>query len=68
MILCRHCNTVWMGNEMRYHNDGVLRTEQDLTLRLKLGAQKRKLTWVEYLPLVVLGALLLGLLMSGLLG
>jgi hypothetical protein len=52
---------------MKYHNDGVLRTEQDSTLWLKPGSQKQKLTWVEYLPLVVLCILIVGLLMHGLL-
>jgi len=51
---------------MKYHNGGVLRTEQDSTLRLRPG--KRKLTWVEYLPLVVLGILMTGLLIRSLLG
>ena len=45
---------------MKYLN-GKLRNEQDSTLWLKPGSQKRKLTWVEYLPLVVLGILLVGL-------
>lgn len=53
---------------MKYHNDGVLRNEQDSTLWLRPGAQKRTLTWKEYLPLVVLGVVLASLLMNGLLG
>lgn len=53
---------------MKYHNDGVLRTEQDSTLWLKAYSQKRKLTWVEYIPLVVLGILMAGLLMNGIFG
>lgn len=53
---------------MKYHNDGVLRTEQDSTLWLKPYSQKRKLTWVEYIPLVVLGILMVSLLMNGILG
>jgi hypothetical protein len=54
---------------MKYHNDGVLRTEQDSTLWLKpYSPQRRKLTWVEYVPLAVLGILMVGLLMKGILG
>ena len=54
---------------MRYHNGGVLRTEQDSTLWLKpYSPQRRKLTWVEYVPLAILGILMAGLLMKGLLG
>ena len=47
---------------MKYHNDGVLRNEQDSTLWLRPGSQKRKLCWKEYLPLLVLGILLASLL------
>jgi hypothetical protein len=47
---------------MKYHNDGMLRNAQDSTLFIRPGKQKRKLTWVEYLPLLVLGVLLIGLL------
>jgi hypothetical protein len=43
---------------MRYHN-GVLRNEQDSTLRLRRGSWERKLTSAEYLPLVVLSLLML---------
>lgn len=51
---------------MKYHNEGVLRAEQDMTLRLRPG--KRKLRWVEYLPLIFLGILLSGVLIHGFLG
>jgi hypothetical protein len=49
---------------MRFHN-GVLRVEQDATLKLRRYALKRKLKWVEYLPFVVLGLLMACLLISG---
>jgi len=48
--------------------NGKLRDEQDSTLWLRPGSQKRKLTWVEYLPLAVLGLLMAGLLMNSLFG
>lgn len=51
---------------MRYHNDGVLRTELDSTLRIRRGGQK--LGWREYLPPFALCFLLAVLLMTGLLG
>ena len=54
--------------EMKYHNDGKLRNEQDSTLWIRPGAQKRKLTWVEFLPVLVLAGLLAGLLVYTLLG
>lgn len=53
---------------MKYHNDGVLRVEQDMTLRLTPESRKRKLSWVEYLPVIVLGILLLGILVRAFLG
>ncbi len=48
---------------MKYHN-GVLRADQDSTHRIKLESWNRKLTWVEYLPMVVLGLLMAGLLIA----
>ena len=54
--------------KMKYHNGGVLRNEQDSTLLLKPYSQRRKLTWVEYVPLVVLGILVVSLLMKGIVG
>jgi len=50
---------------MRYHNNGVLRTEQDSTLWLKRGSRKRKLNWLEFIPPVALCIFIVGLLMSG---
>lgn len=47
---------------MKYHNDVKIRNEQDSTLWIRPGAQKRTLTWAEYLPMIVLAALLAGLL------
>ena len=43
---------------MKYHNDGVLRTEQESTLRLMAYSQKRNFKLVEYLPFVILGILI----------
>lgn len=43
---------------MKYHNDGVLRTEQESTLRLMAYSQKRNFRLIEYLPLVILGILI----------
>lgn len=51
--------------KMKCHN-GQLRNEQDATLWLRPGLQKKKLGWKEYIPFAVLGALLLGLLMDSL--
>jgi hypothetical protein len=48
---------------MKYLN-GVLRAEQDSTLRLKRVTLKRKLSWLEYIPLILLGVLLAGLLVK----
>lgn len=53
---------------MKYHNDGVLRTEQDSTLVMKSYSQKRQVTWMEYLPLFSLCILMAGLLINALLG
>ena len=53
---------------MKYYNGGVLRTEQDSTLRLKLASRKQKLTMVEYLPLVILAVLMAGILIKSILG
>ncbi len=47
---------------MKYHNE-VLRAEQDSTLRLRRDSWNRKLTWVEFLPMVVLGLLIVGFLL-----
>lgn len=49
---------------MRYHN-GVLRDERDATLRLRPIAPKRKLPWLEYVPLIILCILIAGLLAKG---
>ena len=49
---------------MRYHN-GVLRVEQDSTLRLRQIAKKKNLTWMEYCPLIILCGLIAGLLVKG---
>lgn len=49
---------------MRYRN-GVLRVEQDSTLRLRRIAKKKKLTWMEYAPLIILCGLIAGLLVKG---
>ncbi len=51
---------------MRYHN-GVLHPEQDSTLRMRPLSEKRELTWDEYVPFVILGFLIMGLIMTGLL-
>jgi hypothetical protein len=40
---------------------GVLRTKQAHSFWLRPFSQERKLTWVEYLPLVILGILMAGL-------
>ena len=53
---------------MKYHNNGVLRTEQDSTLWLKPSARNQKLTWVEYLPLVILGILMAFVITSAIVG
>ncbi len=47
---------------MRYHH-GVLRTKQAASFWSKPELKKRKLTCVEYLPLVVLAVLMVGLFM-----
>ena len=47
---------------MRYHN-GVLRPKQGASIWLRPETHKHKLTWVEYLPLLVLGCFLTGLFM-----
>ena len=52
------------GTLLKYH-DGKLRDERDSTLRLKLVSQKRKLTWVEYIPLIILCLLITVLLVRG---
>lgn len=52
---------------MKYLN-GRLLPEQDSTLYLRAYSQEPKLTWAEYLPLVILGILLAGLLMQAILG
>lgn len=49
---------------MRYRN-GALRNERDDTLRLRPASLQQKLTWPEYLPLIVLGLLILGILTVG---
>lgn len=54
------------GN-MKYLN-GKLRAEQDTTLCFRPGSQKQKLSWLEYLPLIVLGVLMSALLLKYLLG
>lgn len=50
--------------KMRYHN-GVLRDERDTTLRLKPVTRKRKLPWLEYVPLIILCVLIAALLAKG---
>jgi len=45
---------------MRYH-DGELRTKKDSCFWKGADFQKGKLTCVEYLPIVVLGILMVGL-------
>ncbi len=52
---------------MRYLN-GKLLPKQDSTLYLSAYSQEPKLTWKEYIPLVILGVLLLGLLLQALFG
>jgi hypothetical protein len=52
---------------MKYLN-GRLRSEQDSTLYLRPYSQQQKLTWAEYLPLVILGVLLAGLLLQAIFG
>lgn len=47
---------------MKYHNDGMLRHEQDSTLWIRPAAQRHTLTRAEYLPLIILASLLAGLL------
>lgn len=53
---------------MKYHKDGKLKNEQDSTLWIRPGHKKQKLTWVEYLPVFVLAALLLALMAYALWG
>ncbi len=53
---------------MKYHNDGVLRAEQDSTLRIRPELREQKMTCVEYLPVVVLCLLMAGLLISSIFG
>ena len=48
---------------MKYHN-GQLRNELDDTLCIRPKAQK--VNWKEYVPFVVLAALMVGLLINGL--
>jgi hypothetical protein len=43
---------------MKYHNGGVLRTEQESTLKLMAYSQKRNFNLVEYLPFAILGILM----------
>ena len=45
---------------MNSHN-GILRDERDSTLRLRAIPQKKKLTWVEYIPLIILIFVIVGL-------
>jgi hypothetical protein len=52
---------------MKYRN-GVLRNEQDSTLWLRPNMRKQQLTWVEYIPLVILGVLMVGMLMKEIFG
>lgn len=47
---------------MKYHN-GQLRNVQDATLWLRPEPQKKTLSWKEYIPFAILGALLLTLLL-----
>ncbi|MDO9013108.1 MAG: hypothetical protein Q7U78_15100 [Gallionella sp.] len=47
---------------MKYHN-GQLRNVQDATLWLRPEPQKKKLSWQEYIPFAILGALLMALLL-----
>lgn len=52
-------------NILLKHHDGILRDdERDSTLRLKPASQKRTLTWVEYIPLIILCLLIAGLLVK----
>lgn len=52
---------------MKYLN-GKLRAEQDSTLYFRPDSLKQKLNWVEYLPLIVLGILMVGLLLKYIFG
>ncbi len=52
---------------MKYHNDGVLRTRQATTFWSEQDSRKQKLTWMEYVPLIVLCTLMVGVLMNGIL-
>ena len=48
--------------KMKYHN-GQLRNVQDATLWLRPDTLKKKLSWQEYIPFAILGALLMALLL-----
>lgn len=45
-------------------NNGMLRDEQDATLRIRCQPLNRELSWEEYLPVVLLGILALGFLVG----
>lgn len=49
---------------MRYQN-GMLRDERDSTLRISAMQKEPKLAWAEYLPPLVLIALVSGILIMG---
>ncbi len=51
---------------MKYQN-GHFRNDSDSTLWLRPESQKQKLTWEEYLPVVVLCVFFVSLLVNGLL-
>lgn len=51
---------------MGYHN-GVPHTKQERTFWVRPDSKRHKLTCAEYLPLVVLGILMVGVLAHGLL-
>jgi hypothetical protein len=48
---------------MKYQN-GMLRKEQDSTLWMRPVTQGRELPWAEYLPLLILGLLVVGLFIA----
>lgn len=52
---------------MKYLN-GQLRNEHDTTLLMRTGSHKQHLSVAEYVPIVVLCLVLVGVLMNGLLG
>ncbi|NCN23393.1 MAG: hypothetical protein GW921_04450 [Gallionella sp.] len=52
---------------MKNFNSRPLHNQADATLFVNRATRQQDLNWKEYLPMVLLGVMLLGLLMHGLL-